>query len=528
VARPARALLVAAFGDFNARRYTRVVDACRRLVDEDSVEAQLLLGLSLAALGETEAGAGWLASVARLRPDHRHPLLDLADLLGQLGQIDAFERHATAAMALAPRDGRVVVALAGHLAAHDRVTEALGLLQNFVDAQARDVQPGDAAAHVLLGILRDQTGDLDGSEAQFRAAIQLRPDLPAARANLGRLLADRGRFDEALACFDQAVRRDPNDVQVRINHAIALLKRDPTREGWRAYEWRLRLPGHTRLPPARMLPDLADVDLAGKTLLLTHEEGFGDTLQCLRFVPLLATRGARVLLHVPQPLVDLARRMGVATVLTGDIPVLSFDWHCPMLSLPRALATTAASIPLANGYLDPDPALVVHWAARLPQSGARGRVGIVWAGAARADQPAAAATDRRRSLPLAIMLPPLLATGVELISLQMGPASAQREGFPALHDPMTDVRDFHDTAAIIANLDMVVSVDTAVVHLAAAMGKPTLMLDRYDNCWRWGHGTDTSPWYAALRIFRQDAPGQWSAPLARLAAALASGVGRPR
>lgn len=507
-----RTKLAAAFAAFTGRRYDQVVTACRPLAAQGSIEAQLLLGLSLAALDQTREAARWLVAVGQARPTHRHPLLDLADLLRELGRPAAFEAHARAALALAPADPRITLALASDLAP-EQPRAALTLLDQ--------VAKPDAGVHVLRGILRDQTGDLPGAEAAFRAAIQSRPDLPAAWANLGRLLADAGRFDEGLACFTEALARDPNDVQVRINHAIALLKRAPTPEGWRAYEWRLRLPGHTRLPQSRLLPDLATIDLAGKTLLLTHEEGFGDTLQCLRYVPLLAARGARILLHVPQPLVSLARRMDTAIVMTGDIAALAFDYHCPMLSLPRAFATTAASIPSARCYLDADPALVAHWAARLPHATGRPRVGLVWAGAPRPDQPAAAATDRRRSLPLATMLPPLLSAGVDLISLQMGPASQQLAAFPTLPNPMPDVTDFHDTAAIIANLDAVATVDTAVAHLAAAMGQPTFMLDRHDNCWRWGHGTDTSLWYQSLRIFRQDHPGDWSAPLARLAATLA-------
>jgi hypothetical protein len=266
------------------------------------------------------------------------------------------------------------------------------------------------------------------------------------------------------------------------------------------------------------------VSLDGRTVLLTHEDGFGDTIQFVRYAGRLADRGARVVLHVPPPMRRLLRTAaGVATVLGSDAVIAQYDFFCPMFSLPRAFGTTLESIPAEVPYLRADPALTTSWASRLPPCHGT-RVGLVWAGQARPWAEGFSALDNRRSIGLATLAPLASVAGLQLVSLQSGaPAAEIFENAPslALVDVMGDVADFADTAAIIANLDIVVSVDTSVAHLAGAMGKPVFLLDRYDSCWRWLAGRDDSPWYPTLRIFRQTRMGDWAPVVARVAAALA-------
>ena len=198
-----------------------------------------------------------------------------------------------------------------------------------------------------------------------------------------------------------------------------------------------------------------------------------------------------------------------------------FDFHCPVFSLPRAFGTTLDTIPSATPYLFADPALVEAWARRLPSGGRR--VGLVWAGQARPWLPGFSTLDARRSAGLASFAPFASVPGIRFVSLQKGPPAAEAGTLPpglVLHDPMPDITDFAETAAIIANLDLVISVDTSVVHLAGALGKPVFLLDRYDNCWRWFSDRDDSPWYPGLRIFRQPVLGDWGSPMQRAAAAL--------
>ena len=211
---------------------------------------------------------------------------------------------------------------------------------------------------------------------------------------------------------------------------------------------------------------------------------------------------------------------GVAAVCLGDAALPPYDFHCPFVSLPRAFQVSLKTLPAAP-YLAADPALAALWRKRLPEAGFR--IGLVWAGQARPWLPDFSGVDRRRSAGLAAFAPLASVPGVQFVSLQLGPAREQGRLAPegmALNDPMGIAEDFADTAGIIANLDLVVSVDTAVVHLAGAIGKPVFLLDRYDNCWRWLSGRSDSPWYPGLTIFRQETPGDWASPMLRAAAAL--------
>ena len=246
------------------------------------------------------------------------------------------------------------------------------------------------------------------------------------------------------------------------------------------------LPGR---PPPLPGPRLTDLDVRGRTILLTHDEGFGDTLQFIRYAPLLAERRARVLALMPAPLVRVIRTVpGVADVVTGPALPHYHAW-CPILDLPHLFGTALDTIPGDIRYLSA-PA-----SARPPGR----RIGLAWAGDPKG------LLDSIRSVPLPALEPLRAVQGVTWVSLQKdAPAPAW------MQDPMPGVRDFADTASIVAGLDAVVSADTAVAHLAGALGKPVLLMDRYDNCWRWLSGRADSPWYPNLRIIRQNTPGDWT------------------
>ena len=301
-----------------------------------------------------------------------------------------------------------------------------------------------------------------------------------------------------------------------------MLKAGQWDRAWQDYEARFEL---TETPPidlSRLMPSLRPTDnLAGLTILALHEDGFGDTLQFLRYLPLLAERGARVVVSVPPSLARVMQAVpGVAEVVTDPRRQPAHDFVCPMFSLPRVFGTTVHTIPPVPAVAL-DPATVRYWAGRLPFGGLR--VGLVWAGQARPSLPGFGTLDRRRSAGLAAFEPLFDVTGASFVSLQAGPAARQpRPPGLDLHDPMPDVADFADTAAIIAALDVVVSVDTSVVHLAGLVGKPVFLLDRYDGCWRWLSGRRDSPWYPRLTIFRQDDPEDWSLPMTEAAASLSA------
>jgi hypothetical protein len=258
-------------------------------------------------------------------------------------------------------------------------------------------------------------------------------------------------------------------------------------------------------------------------LLLHAEQGLGDTLQFIRYAPLVAARGIRTIIEVPQPLVRLVRAMAVpdARVVESGTPLPPADLRCPLLNLPLLFDTRLETIPAAIPYLTPDAAAVAHWRARLAGE-ARFKVGLVWAGSRRTDV-AAALIDGRRSMRLDQMAPLAACAGVRFYNLQKGEPAGQLAAPPPgldLIDPMDEMVDFADTAALIANLDLVISVDTSVAHLAGALGTPVWLLNRYDTCWRWLLNRDDSPWYPSLRQFRQPAPGDWDGVMANVRQAL--------
>ncbi len=505
--------MAAALAGLEAGAWLSPQARCQTLLDHDpdDIHASLLLGLAIAGMGQPGRAAPVLDRVARRRPDHAHPCTDFATLCAPPSAAALYR----ACMRLAPDNARLRRDFASFLLENDGAMEAEQVLLD-----APDGTPDTAAARHLMGLALTEQARFAAAIQQFRTAILLDPVPSMAWANLGMVLKIERRFDAALEAYDQAIARSPRDASIRVNRMVALLHAGRWTEAWHDGDWRLRLPGYHGLPVAGLLPDLETLgDLRGRTVLVTHEEGFGDTLQFLRYVPLLAARGARVLAQVPMTLTRLARGVaGVADVLPEGASPPHYDYHCPVVSLPRAFGTTPATIP-AERYLWADPIEAARWDARLPRGGLR--VGLVWAGQARPWLPGFTVLDARRSAGSAVFSPLGAVAGVTFISLQMGEAAALPPPGMRLTNPMSDVRDFADTAAIVANLDLVISVDTSVVHLAGAMGKPVFMLDRYDNCWRWLSGRADSPWYPALTIFRQEQPGDWSAPIKRLTAALA-------
>jgi hypothetical protein len=263
--------------------------------------------------------------------------------------------------------------------------------------------------------------------------------------------------------------------------------------------------------------------LAGKTILLFAEQGLGDTIQFVRFAPLLAAQGAQVILLVQPALVSLLAGIeGIAACIGFGDKLPRFDLQYPLMSLPYALGIELASVQANYPYLTAAPDAVAGWGDRLAALPGR-KVGLVWAGDPRPDQPEANRTDRRRSMRFDQLASLADIPGVSFVSLQKGkPAEQARTAIPGLtlHDWTPELRSFADTAALAHNLDLVISVDTSVAHLAGAIGRPVWMFNRFDSCWRWLDGRDDSPWYPTLRQFRQATAGDWAGVLARVRAEL--------
>ncbi len=388
--------------------------------------------------------------------------------------------------------------------------------------RALAVCPDYPEAHLNLGNLLKQQSRLDQAEVHYRRALTLRPGWAEAYAGLGLVLYEQGRLDQAALCHRQALALRPDCALTHKNYGWVLLKQGDLAAGFREYEWRWRIPDFPVKRPPFAQPLWTGGDLTGRTLLLHAEQGLGDTLQFVRYAPQLQRRGARVMLECPRELVRLLRGMtGLDRVLGPGDDRPDFDCHAPLLSLPHLMGTTLATVPAEVPYLAPPPGLTEAWAARLPPAAGR-RVGLVWAGNPRRHQPDWTAVDRRRSLALARLAPLTAVAGVQWISLQKDrrPELDQPPPGLTLIDVMAEVADLADTAALVANLDLVIGVDTAVIHLAGASGRPVWLLSRFDGCWRWLQDRDDSPWYPSLRLFRQPRPGDWESVAAAVAAML--------
>lgn len=398
----------------------------------------------------------------------------------------------------------------------DRLGEAEAALREAVR-----LEPDSANAHCELGRVLDCFGRFEEAEVSARTALRLEPEDAFAHVLLGSILYNLGHATESQASVRTALRLQPEQREWRVRLAHALLLAGQLEEGWNEFEWRW-LGQDSRLRPLSGVPPWNGEAIGDRVILLLADQGHGDALQFCRYVPQIAAGARRTVLGVHPSLVRLLSRLpGVSEVITdGGRPSSSIDLWCGLMSLPQRFGTTLETIPATTPYLTADPADVAHWRARL--AGFAGlRVGLCWAGGQ--FNVGQIQRDRRRSVSLDTLAPLGEISGVQFISLQKGPPAVQAARPPlgmALHDLSEDQRDFADTAAIVDNLDLVISVDTSVAHLAGALGKPVWLLNHFDTDWRWLQNREDSPWYPTLRQFRQPVPGDWGSVLSRARDAL--------
>jgi tetratricopeptide (TPR) repeat protein len=455
-----------------------------------------LRGLALLRDGSAAAAAAILETVAAALPDHDGVRLNLVRALLSAGAHRRALQAAEAAFVLLPDHAELHFARGTALNALGQPAAARMALQRAVAAD-----PSHAAAHLNLGNACADLDALDAAEAHIRGALVCDPDLPEAHASLGFVLASRGRLEAGMAACDAAIARRPDFAQAHWNLATAALLAGDFTRGFTEYEWRKRHDRYRRdfidLPG----PVWNGADPAGGVILVHAEQGLGDTIQLARYLPLIAARGGRPVLACEASLVPWLATLPGVRVVAKDAPLPGYDAWIEQMSLPRVFGTLPTTIPSSAGYLATDPARLAAWHARLPVGR---RIGLAWAG-----NPLHG-NDRRRSLPSPALtrLVAALRLGApraQLVNLQVGPAAAAA-GVPDLSPWLTD---FAETAALVAALDVVVTVDTAVAHVAGALGVPCWVMLPFAPDWRWLLGREDSPWYASLRLFRQPAPGEW-------------------
>lgn len=470
--------------------------------------------------------------------------IESAARLHAAGRFDQAERLCRQALSADP-DSSAALELMGVLAGRaGRTAEAIGHFR-----RAAQLKPDSAQIHYNLGkALRDQK-ELEPAAESFRRAVELQPDLAPAWNNLGNTYRDLGRLeeavqsfeqslrlrpshaptlhnlglafrdlmrlDDAMRCFDTALTFDPSHHECRMSRAMLLLLRGDFEHGWSEYEARNEIP---RAVARRDYPQpLWDgLDPRGRTILLHAEQGFGDTIQFARYAPLLASRGARVIVECQPELKDLFKSLkGIDRVVAAGDDLPQFDFHRGLMSMPMVFGTTLQTIPAEVPYLSADRLRIAEWNRRMGNGG--GRVGLVWAGAS------GYMNDRIRSLALDQLAPLSRAANVTFVSLQKGPAARQAASPPQdmrLIDIGPHLHDFSDTAAALENLDLVICVDTAVGHLAGALGKPVWLMIPFSPDWRWMIDRNDTPWYPTMRLYRQPVPADWDAVIQQVATEL--------
>jgi tetratricopeptide (TPR) repeat protein len=540
-------LLNAALADHQHRRFVQAIASYRDVLALDPWQPEALhyLGVALAQVGNFEEAHKSLSLVLELQPDnapaHNHHGNALAGLSLHEEALRSYERassldpdfaeaHYNRGVTLAAL-GRAEAALESysraialkpdHASAHNnlgnvfsdlhRYDEALDAYQQATRANVNFFNAWVNYANTLRRLARYE----EAGEAA-RTALERDPACAEAHSALGAAFASMGRFAEALPSYGRALELEPDLAEAVWNRALVELSQGQLREGWRSYEarWKvkaLRLANrHSAAPPW-----LGEESIQGKVILLHAEQGFGDSIQFCRYAPLVAAQGGRVLLGVPGKLRRLMASLeGVDSVVT-QAPLPVFERHCPLVSLPLALGTDLSTIPAAIPYLHADPEERASWAARLGRR-SRPRVGFAWSGSP------THTNDVNRSIALETLLP-LTRCDVQCVSLQKDIRAADAPFLNGLSDMLRlgeEMTDFAATAALLAELDLVITVDTAIAHLSGALGRPVWILLPYVADWRWLQEREDSPWYPTAKLFRQPVARDWGSVIERVTAGL--------
>lgn len=470
-----------AFTSFNEGRIAEAGELFNLVLASAPGHLDALHGLSLVAWmrGDMESAVGLIAQVTARVPDSANYLNSMGEILRSHGDFAAAE-------------------------------EAL--------SQALSINPDSARIHNNLGMLYQSQELFSKSIAEFRRSLELAPDLAMAYFNMGIALKETNRLDEAIAAYRNAIALQPDFVVAHVNLAIVLLLNGQMREGFEEYEWRLR----PEFSPSRHFnrPRWDGMIDAHKVLLVHTEQGYGDAIQFIRYLPFIAAEGMRIIIQCPPELQNLMQSVeGVSMTYAFDEPLPDFDVYIPLLSLPLLFKTDLSSIPVNVPYVSAPFEKVQAWGGRLNAYGETVKIGLRWAGSPNNT------SDDGRSVPLALFESLAGMREVTFVSLQDTPITeadgpiAEKLG---LVDFSAELRDFVDTAALIENINLVISVDTAVMHLAGALGRPVWGLQKHAPHWPWMLDREDCSWYPSLRLFRQPRRGDWPEVLQRIDALLRS------
>ena len=487
------------------RLYRQILDA-----NSSHAGAKHFLGVVALCTGRAQFAVECIREAVRLDPNQHDIFYNLGIALQAHGDVNGAVASFRLALERRPNNAACLNNLGNALAKLGRLDEAIADFR-----EALRLQPGASAVLNNLGAALKDQGKLEEAKTTLREALRVQPAFLEALNNLGLVFQEELMLAEAAAYFNQALRLKPDSGEVHFNLAYIWLMQGQFERGWAEFEWRFRRPE----TPARNLgrPVWNGEPLNGRTILLHFEQGLGDTIQFIRFAPLVKRSGGTVIVECQPSLVPLLERCaGVDRVVASGSTLPPFDVSAALMSLPFLLRTTLDTVPAVIPYLRVSADREEFWRKRLADLGGL-KAGIVWRGSPNHQG------DRLRSMALSAFAPLARVPDVNLVSLQHGPGSEELSNWTernAIVDLGTQFESFAETAAAMANLDLVISVDTAVVHCAGALGVPTWVLLRAAPDYRWMLGRRDSPWYPTVRLFRQARWGDWSGVINEVAAAL--------
>jgi tetratricopeptide (TPR) repeat protein len=477
-------------------------------INTNQVDVNSDLAAALIDIGEFEEALKYAEKSLGLAPGHAPAALNLGLALNGVGNIDGALDALNTAIRL---DNGLVEAWFQIAQLYQEKTQPAEAELSYNNVLAID--PNHVEALCNLGNLLRLKGDLDHALSLYDKALTLAPDRGEILSNKGVTLHEQGRRDEAIACFRRAIELEPDDAETHRNLSMALLQGEGFEEGWAEFEWRWKTKHFAHIRRDWNVPQWSGGALERKTILVHAEQGFGDSFQFCRYIPLLAQRGGRVIVEAPDIIQEVIGTVGgiEAVIAPGD-DLPEIDYHVPMMSLPFGFRASEDNLLVPNSYLSAPFDALKKWQKKLEHLHGR-RIGIVWKGNSEH------ARNLWRSPGLDVLRPLFDEDNCSFTSLQKDDGLKDLNAANLTGQVLNledELQTFSDTAAVIANLDLVITPDTSVAHLSAALGKPTWVMLPFVAEWRWGIGRDVSPWYPSIRLFRQKSAGDWAGVVAEM------------
>jgi tetratricopeptide (TPR) repeat protein len=504
-------------------------------------------GLVFQKRGQIDEAIKCYIKSIELNPNNANPYINLGSILQEKWQIDEAIKNYKIALSLRPNDAVANYNIASAFHKIGQVDKAIAFYNKalqlnpnsfvynnlgnaLIDKSQLDeailcfqkslqIDPNYANAYSNLGVAFKEKWQIDKAITCFLKAIRLNPNHADAFNNLGSISSMNGQLDESIKYFKKAIQLNPNHADAHFGLSLTLLSLGNFAEGLKEHEWRWKSRDFLKnncfhKPDNFPHPILNGLDLAGQTIMIYAEQGLGDEIQFIRYAPLVAQHGAKVIIECHQELSSLLQSIeGVKQFIVQGEPLPDFDMQCPLLTLPLVFNTTLENIPAEVPYISVTSMLIQKWKDKIQQDNSRLKIGLVWQGNPKHKN------DINRSIPFAHFSPFAKLSDITFYSLQKGKASEHAKLFSTgmkFLDLTEEINDFSDTAALIKNLDLIISVDTAVTHLAGALGKPVWTLIPFRSDWRWMLNRDHSPWYPTMRLFRQPSPKDWESVIEKV------------